>query len=299
VSELGGTGTMDIVLTGATGFLGSALCHELKKNGHNVTAVIRPESSEKAEFLEADNRVELSLDDLEQLSGNYHVFFHLAWNGSGGEERNDYHTQLKNLIYMEKALKAAKNCGCHKFIGAGSQAEYGAVCQKTSEYETVPEPFMMYGAAKLSCLHMGRVLAGQLGLSFVWPRIYSVYGSRKNDPTLLGYVARTLRDGKVPELSSCENMWDFMYITDFTRAMRILAERSEAEGIYHIASGKTGKLKHFVEQVRDAVSPGAELGFGMKQSDPSRTFWLEPDILRMEELGFRCMIPFGKGIRNL
>ena len=102
---------MDIVLTGATGFLGSALCHELKKNGHNVTAVIRPESSEKAEFLEADNRVELSLDDLEQLSGNYHVFFHLAWNGSGGEERNDYHTQLKNLIYMEKALKAAKNCG--------------------------------------------------------------------------------------------------------------------------------------------------------------------------------------------
>lgn len=290
---------MDIVLTGATGFLGSALCHELKKNGHNVTAVIRPESSEKAEFLEADNRVELSLDDLEQLSGNYHVFFHLAWNGSGGEERNDYHTQLKNLIYMEKALKAAKNCGCHKFIGAGSQAEYGAVCQKTSEYETVPEPFMMYGAAKLSCLHMGRVLAGQLGLSFVWPRIYSVYGSRKNDPTLLGYVARTLRDGKVPELSSCENMWDFMYITDFTRAMRILAERSEAEGIYHIASGKAGKLKHFVEQVRDAVSPGAELGFGMKQSDPSRTFWLEPDILRMEELGFRCMIPFGKGIRNL
>lgn len=290
---------MDIVLTGATGFLGSALCHELKKNGHNVTAVIRPESSEKAEFLEADNRVELSLDDLEQLSGNYHVFFHLAWNGSGGEERNDYHTQLKNLIYMEKALKAAKNCGCHKFIGAGSQAEYGAVCQKTSEYETVPEPFMMYGAAKLSCLHMGRVLAGQLGLSFVWPRIYSVYGSRKNDPTLLGYVARTLRDGKVPELSSCENMWDFMYITDFTRAMRILAERSGAEGIYHIASGKTGKLKHFVEQVRDAVSPGAELGFGMKQSDPSRTFWLEPDILRMEELGFRCMIPFGKGIRNL
>ena len=290
---------MDIVLTGATGFLGSALCHELKKNGHNVTAVIRPESSEKAEFLEADNRVELSLDDLEQLSGNYHVFFHLAWNGSGGEERNDYHTQLKNLIYMEKALKAAKNCGCPKFIGAGSQAEYGAVCQKTSEYETVPEPFMMYGAAKLSCLHMGRVLAGQLGLSFVWPRIYSVYGSRKNDPTLLGYVARTLRDGKVPELSSCENMWDFMYITDFTRAMRILAERSEAEGIYHIASGKTGKLKHFVEQVRDAVSPGAELGFGMKQSDPSRTFWLEPDILRMEELGFRCMIPFGKGIRNL
>ena len=290
---------MKIVLTGATGFLGRALCHELKENGHNVTAVIRPESSEKAEFLEADNRVELSLDDLEQLSGNYHVFFHLAWNGSGGEERNDYHAQLKNLIYMEKALKAAKNCGCHKFIGAGSQAEYGVIQKKTLEYETVPNPFMMYGAAKLACMHMGRILAEQLGITFVWPRIYSVYGPRKNDPTLLGYVARTLREGKVPELSACENMWDFMYITDFTRAMRTLAESSEAEGIYHIASGKTDRLQCFVEQLRDAIRPDIPLGFGIKQTDPSRTFCLEPNVLRLEKMSFQCETSFQEGIRNL
>ena len=290
---------MDIVLTGATGFLGKALCHELKENGHSVTAIIRPESSEKAEYLEADKRIMLSLNNLEQLSGNYQVFFHLAWNGSGGEERNDYHTQLENLIYMEKALKAAKNCGCHKFIGAGSQAEYGVIHERTTEYKTVPAPSMMYGAAKLSCLHMGRVLAEQLGISFVWPRIYSVYGPRKNDPTLLGYVARTLRAGKIPELSRCENMWDFMYITDFARAMRMLAETSDTEGIYHIASGKTGKLKHFVEQLRDAIRPDIKLGFGMKQTDLNRTFWLEPDVSRLEELGFRCMTTFGNGIQNL
>ena len=290
---------MDIVLTGATGFLGKALCHELKENGHSVTAIIRPESSEKAEYLEADKRIMLSLNNLEQLSGNYQVFFHLAWNGSGGEERNDYHTQLENLIYMEKALKAAKNCGCHKFIGAGSQAEYGVIHERTTEYKTVPAPSMMYGAAKLSCLHMGRVLAEQLGISFVWPRIYSVYGPRKNDPTLLGYVARTLRAGKIPELSRCENMWDVMYITDFARAMRMLAETSDTEGIYHIASGKTGKLKHFVEQLRDAIRPDIKLGFGMKQTDLNRTFWLEPDVSRLEELGFRCMTTFGNGIQNL
>ena len=57
---------MDIILTGATGFLGTALCRELKENGHTVTAIIRPESSEKAEFLEADNRVVLPLNNLER-----------------------------------------------------------------------------------------------------------------------------------------------------------------------------------------------------------------------------------------
>lgn len=290
---------MKIAVTGATGFLGKALCRDLTENGHEVTAIVRPESLENAKDLKVRHLTALPLENLENLTGDYHAFFHLAWNGSAGEERNDYYAQLKNLTYMEKALRAAKNCGCHKVIGAGSQAEYGIIHDKAQEAGTVPAPFMMYGAAKLACLHMGRILAEQLGITFVWPRIYSVYGPRKNDPTLLGYVARTLREGKVPELSACENMWDFMYITDFTSAMRRLAEKPGTEGIYHIASGKPDRLRHFVEQLRDAVSPGAKLGFGMKQNDPDRTFWLEPDVTRLETLGFRCMMPFGSGIRNL
>ncbi|NBJ02671.1 SDR family oxidoreductase [Lachnospiraceae bacterium] len=289
---------MKIAVTGATGFLGRALCRELTENGHEVTAIIRPESAEKAKDLEAEHLTALPLENLERLTGNYHVFFHLAWNGSAGEDRNDYYVQLKNLTYMEKALHAAKNCGCYKLIGAGSQAEYGVIHGKAQEAETVPAPFMMYGATKLACLHMGRILAEQLGITFVWPRIYSVYGPREKDTTLLGYVARVLREGEVPELSSCENMWDFMYITDFTKAMRILAENPDTEGIYHIASGKPDKLKYFVEQLRNAIKPGAELGFGIKQTAPNRTFWLEPDVSQLEALGFRCTTAFEKGICN-
>ncbi len=306
---------MRIIITGATGFLGKALCRELTEHGHEVTAVVRPESLEKAQCLKIKNVIPLPLEDLDRLKdlenikkrevpsgasqAGYDVFFHLAWNGSGGEAREDYGTQLENLRYMEKALKAAKSCGCTKFIGAGSQAEYGAVHGKAREDATVPAPFMMYGAAKLACLHMGRVLAGQLGISFVWPRIYSVYGPRENDPTLLGYVAGTLREGKTPELSACENMWDFLYITDFTRAMRLLAESPEAEGVYHVASGDARKLKEFVELERDLVRPWAELNFGARKADEKRTFWLEPDVSRIEKLGFQCEVPFAQGIRCL
>lgn len=293
---------MNVVVTGATGFLGQALCRELTENGHEVTAVVRPESAGKASLLAVGNVIPLPLDELEDLghyTGGQNLFYHLAWNGSGGDARNDYGIQLSNLTYMEKALKAAKRCGCHRFIGAGSQAEYGAVYKKAVEGETVPSPFMMYGAAKLSCLYMGRLLAGQLGVTFIWPRIYSIYGPREGDPTLLGYVARTLREGGIPELSSCENMWDFLYITDFTKAMRLLGEHPEAGGIYHVASGKPGKLRGFVEQARDIISPGAKLRFGAKQTESGRVFWLEPDISRLRGLGFHCMTSFQDGIRSL
>lgn len=315
---------MRIIITGATGFLGKALCRELTEHGHEVTAVIRPESAEKAKELAVSRVIELPLEELETLTGQkdirepespdsvelpkkrhgeplkkYDVFCHFAWNGSGGEARNDYGIQLENLRYMEKALKAAKSCGCTKFIGAGSQAEYGVVHGNAREDTTVPAPFMMYGAAKLACLHMGRVLAEQLGITFVWPRIYSVYGPRENDPTLLGYVARTLREGMTPELSACENMWDFLYITDFTRAMRLLAENPEAEGIYHVASGDARKLREFVELERDMIKPEAELKFGVRKADEKRTFWLEPDAGRIEGLGFQCEVSFSQGIQSL
>ncbi len=290
---------MRVVITGATGFLGRALCREFTENGHQVTAVVRPESYGKAEGLEAETIIGLPLEGLGGLAGGYDVFLHLAWNGPAGEARNDYSMQAKNLLYMEYALQAAKRCGCGRFIGAGSQAEYGVIHKKAIEGETAPSPFMMYGAAKLACLHMGKVLAEQLGITFVWPRIYSVYGPRENDPTLLGYVARELRRGALPELSPCENMWDFLYITDFTKAMRLLAEHPGAEGVYHVASGKPGILRGFVEQMRDIIKPGAELGFGMRQADTRHTFWLEPDISRLEGLGFQCRVTFREGVRSL
>lgn len=293
---------MKIVVTGATGFLGSALCRELAESGHQVTAVVRPESVEKAKSLTVHKLISLPLEELEKL-GQYtdgqDLFYHLAWNGSGGNARNDYEIQLSNLVYLKKALEAAKECGCHRLIGAGSQAEYGVVNIKTVESEAVPTPFMMYGAAKLSCLHMGRILAKQLGITFIWPRIYSVYGPRECDPTLLGYVVRTLREGGIPELGDCDNMWDFMYITDFTKAMRILGEHPKAEGIYNVASGNSEILRNFVEKTRDTVKPGAELGFGMRQTDEKSTFWLETDISRLKELGFRSMTAFEDGICNL
>lgn len=183
-------------------------------------------------------------------------------------------------------------------MGAGSQAEYGVVRGMAKEEETVPRPFMMYGAAKVAAYQMGQVLAKQLGIRLVWPRIYSVYGVGENPGTLVNYVIDTLKKGEVPELSSCENMWNFMYITDCVRALRLLGEKEETEGIYHVASEDTRPLREFVEEIRDVVAPGSKLGFGMKVSDPERTFWLEPCVGRLKAMDFECNVVWKEGVKK-
>ena len=298
---------MKAIITGATGFIGTALCREMLQNGHEVVAVIRPGSAKK-EKLQFDESIrgglsvlEMPLGELEDLAAmvsDADVFFHLAWNGSSGGAREDFDAQYANIRYTAAAVRVAKKCGCRKFVGAGSQAEYGVVQGTAEEDRTPPNPFMMYGAAKLSACHMGRLVAEQEGIAYVWPRIYSVYGVGENPGTLVNYVMDTLRKGEIPELSPCENIWNFLYITDCVRGLRMLAENENIRGIFHIASKDTRLLKEYVAEMRDMIAPGAELRFGAKQANPERTFWLQPDVTKLEKIGFQPEVSFAEGIRR-
>lgn len=296
---------MRCVVTGATGFIGKALCAELLAQGDEVYAVIRPHSAKRESLMsvagaERLHIFEAPLDELSvffaQANISADIFFHLAWNGSARIAREDFSAQVRNLAYMEQAMQGAKVCGCRKFVGAGSQAEYGVAQGRAYEERTLPKPFMMYGAAKESAYQMGRLLARQLGIAFVWPRIYSVYGVGENPGTLVNYVLDSLAEKQVPELSPCENMWNFLYITDCAKILVALGKAQAAEGIYHVASDDTRPLKDFVSEIRDRVAPGAELGFGMREANPERTFWLEPDTTKLKEIVRLEYVPFATGI---
>lgn len=289
---------MKVIVTGATGFIGTALCKEMINAGHQVTAIVRPNSEKKDKIPQMVKIIELSLDHLNQLDGSYDIFYHLAWNGSSGEARNDFNIQQTNITYTIEGIRAAKKCGCQRFIGAGSQAEYGMV-KGTCTEETTPHPFMMYGAAKLSAYYLGKLVSDQEKISFVWPRIYSVYGPGQNQDALLSYIIKNLKNGRVPMLSSCENMWDYIYITDCTAALKLLGEHENAGGVYNVSSGNSRPLKQFVEKVRELVAPEIDLGFGAKKVDLNRTFWLQPIVKKLENLGYKNKVNFEEGIHVL
>lgn len=325
------------IVTGATGFIGTALCQELLTHGYEVTAVIRPGSSKRkklealqhtdcqrsvrtagnrwqgAEELTSDFAAkavekksglqirELPLDNLSLLTDEGRcadLFYHLAWNGSSGQEREQFEMQVSNVSYTAEAIRTAKRCGCRAFIGAGSQAEYGVVRGKAVEEQTVPKPFMMYGAAKLAAYQMGKLVAEQEGVAFIWPRIYSIYGPGENSGTLVSYLVETLKKGEVPQVTECENLWDFTYIGDCVRMLRMLGESLEAKGIYNLSAGEPRPLKEFVEEIRDMVNLGIEIGFGAKKADPERTFWLQPDVTKIRKICGMCRTHFRDGIQR-
>lgn len=304
---------MRYIVTGATGFIGFALCKELIKTENDVIAIVRPKSknikklnnyiNENPVCSSHINIIELELNEIGKLYKEYNikadVFFHLAWNGSSGKDREDFDMQYSNVKFMIDAIKTAKACECQKIVGAGSQAEYGVCQHLNKEDEVVPHPFMMYGAAKLAAYEMGKIFAKQIDIGFVWPRMYSVYGVGENDGTLVSYVMSSLLNGDIPQLSPCENMWNYIYIDDCARVLRKLGESVHAmDGVYNVASEDTRLLKDFVREIRDIIDKKMSLNFGAHHSIPERTFWLEPDTTKIQNVAGSCCWTFEQGIRE-
>ena len=122
---------MRAVISGATGAIGMSLINELIANQHEVLVLCR-ESSPRSKNIPTHKLVkkfDCPLDSMNELepTEKYDVFFHFAWSGTWGTARSDLYMQEQNVRYTLDAVELAQRLGCHTFIGAGSQAEYGRI----------------------------------------------------------------------------------------------------------------------------------------------------------------------------
>ena len=119
-------------------------------------------------------RVECGLCDLSKAAGRivdqYDAFFHLGWDGTFGDSRNDMALQTQNIRYTLDAVELAKQLGCQVFVGAGSQAEYGRV---TALCPLIRRRFRKTDTASPSSVpQMSRIACRQQGIRHVWARIF-------------------------------------------------------------------------------------------------------------------------------
>lgn len=294
---------MRIAITGSTGVVGTALVESAIKSGHEVVAIVNPRSN-RLSRIGSNGITKTYKCDLSDY-GSIHdrdycdVFIHLAWMKTFGESRDDVFTQVDNIRYALDAVNLAYSWGAKVFIGAGSQAEYGHFEGKLSG-STPVNPTSGYGIAKLSAGKMCRLLCQQKGMRFNWARILSVYGRNDADHTLIMYLINTLLAGEVPELTKCEQMWDYIYSKDAASAILAMAEKGIDGKIYCIGSGQCMPLKQYVEELRDCIDPKLEVKFGVKPYYPHQTMYLCADISELTaDTGFTPSYSFRQGIEEL
>lgn len=291
---------MRLVITGATSMIGIALIKECIKNNTEVLAIVR-NNPKRLKRLPNSNLVKViygNLDTLDELEvdGKYDVFYHLAWGPNIKEARDDCFAQKDNIKYTLNAIKLANKLGCHKFIGAGSQAEYGPTNGLINE-EMECRPVNAYGICKLSASLLARHLCEQLNMSFIWGRIFSVYGTNDNDGTMLRYAIDKLINKEVASFSSGKQYWNYLYEDDAGKIFYLLGNKEVENGIYNIASNVSKPLKEYINECA-SMFDNAKCEFALK--DNSNVYGLNVDANKtFKAIDYIPQVEFKDGIRKM
>ncbi|MDD2973388.1 MAG: NAD(P)-dependent oxidoreductase [Lachnospiraceae bacterium] len=292
------------IVTGATGTIGVALVKVLLEADLEVLAIVNPLSTRVDRLPEHEHLhiMKHSIHDISNIQkdeiGAYDAFFHLAWTGTIGPERDDMSLQLRNVQDTLDAVDLAARVGCQVFVGAGSQAEYGRVEGKI-QGSTPANPEMGYGIAKLCAGQMSRVLCQRYEMRHIWTRILSVYGPYDGEKTMIISGIRQMLRGETPEFSRGEQLWDYLYCEDAARAIYMAGVKGRDGATYPIGSGKARPLHEYIEIMRRTVGKQARVNMGALPYRPQQVMYLCADIEELsKDTGFLPKIAFDEGIRH-
>lgn len=289
------------VVNGSLGAVGSALVRCLAEHGVKTYAVVYPGADytgivdSRAIAIPCDMR---QINELpKMIPEKADAFFHLAWMGTIGPNRDNAALQLENVQCAIVAVGAAQALGCQVFVGAGSQAECGHI-EGLVRPDSPCRPITGYGIAKLCAGQMTRLTCRQKGLRHVWGRILSAYGPNDGPMSLFPTMMDKLLKGEKPALTAGEQLWDFLFSYDVAQALYCMACRGKDGCIYPIGSGQARPLKEYFTILRNTIDPSLPLGIGELPYASSQVMHLQADIQPLaEDTGFAPRYTFEEGIR--
>jgi UDP-glucose 4-epimerase len=276
-----------ILVTGASGFVGSYLTKYLIAQGHSVAIVVRnPRTS--ARLKEVLSQVTLIESSLEQYLGEKKAFkefrpdivYHLAWEGVDKINRDSNNHDI-NFLNTLNLLKLAYEFGCQSFVGLGSQAEYESSSTALNESSNT-NPKSAYGKSKLETFNSSHDLARELGIRFSWIRLFSAYGYSDHENALIPFVIRKLLSKQSPNLTLGEQFWDFVYIDDAVKAIAAVGMETHASGVFNLGSGTAVSIRGTLETLKSIIKTEVELGFGKIPYSLQQIMHLEADIARIK-----------------
>lgn len=292
------------IITGATGAIGTALINEFIKSGVETLVFVREGGRNYSIPLSPlVTTITCPLERLKDIRNetgkSYDVFYHFAWANTFGEGRNDVDAQLKNIGYAVDAVETAKRFGCHTFIGAGSQAEYGRV-EGALTADTPAFPENGYGIAKLAAGQMSRLRAEQLGLKHIWVRILSVYGPHDGAGTMVTSTVSKLKNGERAQFTKGEQLWDYLYSGDAAEAFRLIGEKGIGGKTYVLGSGNARPLREYIQIIGKSLNAENLLDFGSIPYSPKQVMHLCADISELtNDTGWKPRFGFEDGVSEL
>lgn len=282
------------LVTGAAGFIGSALCRRLSELGvevHGVSRSVRNAEEHIAHWWQCE------LENFEAVRSMVHaarpnLIFHLASNSAGSRAPElvvpIFHSNLHTTVNL---LSAANEIGCQRILLTGSLEE-------PDPRPDWPVPSSPYAAAKFAAGAYGRMFHALYNLPVVLLRVFMVYGPNQRETyKLIPYVILSLLKGKIPRLSNGERAVDWIYVDDVVEAFVAAAVAPDIEGTtVDVGTGRLATVRLVVEELTDIIGPPTRPVFGTIADRPLEQVRVADIEDASRRLGWRAMVGLREGL---
>ncbi len=294
-----------ILVTGASGFLGSRLTRRLVEQGAVVEAWTTS-SAHPVRLTAVFDRLTLSIVDIRDAvqvrdacrRAEAEVVYHLAAYGVHAEQQDFLQAVETNVRGTANLLVGLKDTPCRRVVTTGTWAEYGAKDYPIHEHEPL-EPVGAYGATKAAATLLALAFASQERLPLVVLRPFSVYGPGEGGRKFVPSIIRSCLRGENPRLSSGRQVRDYLYIDDVIDAYLKAADLTVATPlVLNVASGIPLYLRDFASAIVTHF-PGLHADLGALP-DREREIWkVQADITQIKAImGWQPVWSLEDGIRR-
>lgn len=262
---------MNILVTGANGYLGQGIVSSILDRGHDVIAV-------DFNVDRVDSRAEkkncnlFEIEDPYNFFGQPDVLLHLAWR-DGFVHYSDAH--IDDLPKHYSFIKSFAESGCKHISVMGSMHEIGFF--EGSVNETTPcHPTTPYGIGKNALRDLTKMVCAQNNVVYQWLRGFYIVGNSKCGSSIFSKITLAAEEGKKEfPFTLGQNQYDFIDYPDFCSQVSAAVCQNREQGIINICSRRPEKLADRVERFIKENHYDIKLQYGMFPDRPydSKAIW--------------------------
>jgi dTDP-6-deoxy-L-talose 4-dehydrogenase (NAD+) len=258
----------NIVVTGASGFVGGHLIKELKKKCNLILTYnkkkIKDDKNYRVIKLDLNKKDYSKIIKLKKIN----TLIHLAWDNLNNFQSN-IHIK-KNLDKNKNFIKTMIDIGCENIIITGTCYEYGLQEGRLTE-KLNSKPIVNYAIAKNKLRKYLEELKKKNKFKLSWLRIFFIYGLNKRRDTLTNLLIKSKKNKKKIYINNVIKR-DYLGVEKVAKIIAKISLKNKDYGIVNICSGKAIDMKNFVSKVKNKYKINPSVSF---VATPQRSY--EPE----------------------
>ena len=247
----------NVLVTGATGFVGPYLVRELLDRKARIKVLSMNKTSGLTYLEDKINLVRGNITDtgsLQNIMKDVDIVFHLAAisnvNYAISHPRETFETNATGTLNL---LEEARKNEVEKFVYISSSHVYGLPQYLPMDEKHPVNPHEPYAASKAAAEMLVNIYALNYGLKTTIVRPFNMFGPGQSEDFIIPSIIGQALKKELVELGNLTPTRDLLYITDAIEGMLTIAQKGE--GIYNIGSGIETSIKEIVETIINIIDP--------------------------------------------